>query len=198
MSKILFIQSYLSKDFSVSEYASEKFIKEYSIKHPNDEIIILDLNKEKKLQTVLSLNNFDSFWNEDSQRYIDLINNSDKIIISTGMINFTISPLLKNFLDNILVANKTFKYKYEEKNKSVGLVDPNKKILLIMAQGSYKNWYEFSAFDDYLINVLKFIGLKDINLLLFDGTKTHDQSKLSIEEKFKLKENEFNKLLNEF
>ena len=114
------------------------------------------------------------------------------------MINFTISPLLKNFLDNILVANKTFKYKYEEKNKSVGLVDPAKKILLIMAQGSYKNWYEFSAFDDYLINVLKFIGLKDINLLLFDGTKTHDQSKLSIEEKFKLKENEFNKLLNEF
>ena len=146
----------------------------------------------------MSLNNFDSFWNEDSQRYIDLINNSDKIIISTGMINFTISPLLKNFLDNILVANKTFKYKYEEKNKSVGLVDPAKKILLIMAQGSYKNWYEFSAFDDYLINVLKFIGLKDINLLLFDGTKTHDQSKLSIEEKFKLKENEFNKLLNEF
>lgn len=198
MSKILFIQSYLSKDFSVSEYASEKFIKEYSLNHPNDEIIILDLNKEEKLQTVLSLNNFDNFWNEDSQRYIDLINNSDKIIISTGMINFTISPLLKNFLDNVLVANKTFKYKYEEKNKSIGLVDPNKKVLLIMAQGSYKNWYEFSAFDDYLISVLKFIGLKHISLLLFDGTKTQEQNKLSTEEKFKLKENEFNRLLNEF
>ncbi len=198
MTKVLFIQSYLSKDFSVSEYASEKFINEYKKMHPEDKITILDLNKEEKLQTVLSLNNFNSFWNEDSQRYIDLINEADKIIISTGMINFTISPLLKNFLDNILVANKTFKYKYEEKNKSIGLVDSNKKVLLIMAQGSYKNWYEFSAFDDYLINVLKFIGLTNINLLLFDGTKTHDQNSMSTEEKFKLKENEFNKLLKEF
>ncbi|MBR3832129.1 MAG: FMN-dependent NADH-azoreductase, partial [Mycoplasmataceae bacterium] len=163
-----------------------------------DEIVELNLNEEKKLETILNIKNFDYFWNEESQRYIDLINSSDKIIISTGMINFTISPLLKNFLDNILQANKTFKYKYDGKGTSVGLVDSNKKVQLIMAQGSYKDWYKFSAFDDYLKEVLHFIGLKNIELLLFDGTKTNEQKDLSIEEKFKLKEKEFNELVIKF
>ncbi|MBD5423199.1 MAG: FMN-dependent NADH-azoreductase [Mycoplasma sp.] len=198
MAKILVVESYLSNEFSVSEFATKKFIEEYKKINSNDEFIILDLNKEKKLQNVLSLNNFSNFWNEDSDRYIDLINSCDKIIISTGMINFTISPLLKNFFDNVLQANKTFKYKYDEKGKSVGLVDSSKKVQLIMAQGSYKDWYEFSAFDDYLISVLKFMGLNDISLLLFDGTKTNDQSNLSILEKFQLKEKEFNKCVSEF
>lgn len=198
MSKILVIESYLSKEYSLSEYATNLFIEKYKDIHPNDEIIRLNLSNEKKLQTVLSANNFDTFWDEESQKYIDLINESDKIIISTGMINFTISPLLKNFFDNVLQANKTFKYKYDGKGESIGLVDSNKKVQLIMAQGSYKNWYQFSAFDDYLKSVLEFMGLKDIQLLLFDGTKTAEQKDLTIKEKFKLKEKEFIKLVEQF
>lgn len=198
MSKILVIESYLSKEYSLSEYVTNLFIEKYKDIHPNDEIIRLNLSNEKKLQTVLSANNFDTFWDEESQKYIDLINESDKLIISTGMINFTISPLLKNFFDNVLQANKTFKYKYDGKGESIGLVDSNKKVQLIMAQGSYKNWYQFSAFDDYLKSVLEFMGLKDIQLLLFDGTKTAEQKDLTIKEKFKLKEKEFIKLVEQF
>lgn len=193
MAKVLVIESYLSNEFSLSEYATSKFVEEYKKRNPNDEIIILDLNNEEKMQTILSKNNFASFWNEDSERYIDLIKSCDKIVISTGMINFSISPLLKNFFDHVLVANKTFKYKYEEKGKSVGLLDSNKKVQLIMAQGSFKNWYEFSAFDDYLIHLLKFMGIprENINVLLFDGTKTNEQKDLSITEKFNLKKDDF-------
>lgn len=200
MAKILVIESYLSNKFSISEYATEKFVKEYKNNNPNDEIKILDLNKEKKLENVLSMNNFSTFWDEQSDKYIEMIKESDKIIISTGMVNFTISPLLKNFLDNILLANKTFKYKYDGSNTSVGLIDSNKKVLLIMAQGSYKNWYKFSAFDDYLIDILHFIGIdkKNIQLLLFDGTKTNDQINLNIEEKFNLKIDDFNQILKNF
>ena len=198
MAKILVIESYLSKEFSLSEYATRKFVEEYKKENPNDEFIFIDLNKEEKVQTVLSQNNFSTFWNEDSQRYIDLINECDKIIISTGMINFTISPLLKNFFDNVLQANKTFKYKYDKKGESIGLVDSSKKVQLIMAQGSYKDWYKFSAFDDYLISMLKFMGITNIQLLLFDGTKTHDQKDLTVEQKFKLKEGDFNKLIKSF
>ena len=198
MKKVLVIEAHLSKTFSVSEYATKMFLEKYKELNPNDEIIELNLNNEQKLETILNMKNFDYFWNEESQRYIDLINASDKIIISTGMINFTISPLLKNFLDNILQANKTFKYKYDGKGTSVGLVDPNKKVQLIMAQGSYKDWYKFSAFDDYLKDVLNFMGLKNVELLLFDGTKTNEQRDLSTEEKFKLKEKEFNELVIKF
>lgn len=200
MAKVLVIESYLSNEFSLSEYATSKFIEEYKKRNPNDEIIILDLNNEEKMQTILSKNNFASFWNEDSERYIDLIKSCDKIVISTGMINFSISPLLKNFFDNVLVANKTFKYKYEEKGKSVGLLDSNKKVQLIMAQGSFKNWYEFSAFDDYLIHLLKFMGIpkENINVLLFDGTKTNEQKDLSITEKFNLKKDDFVRSVESF
>lgn len=200
MAKVLVIESYLSNEFSLSEYATSKFIEEYKKRNPNDEITILDLNNEKKMQTILSKNNFATFWNEESDRYIDLIKSCDKIVISTGMINFFISPLLKNFFDHVLVANKTFKYKYEEKGKSVGLVDSNKKVQLIMAQGSFKNWYEFSAFDDYLIHLLKFMGIprENINVLLFDGTKTNEQKDLSINEKFNLKKDDFIRFVETF
>ncbi len=198
MAKVLVIESYLSKEYSLSEHAANLFIEQYKKLNPNDIITILDLNKEKKLQEVISLNNFKTFYDENSQRYIDLINEHDKMVISTGMINFTISPLLKNFFDNVLQANKTFKYKYDGLGTSVGLVDPNKKVQLIMAQGSYKDWYKFSAFDDHLISILEFMGIKNIQLLLFDGTKSPDQINLSIEEKFNLKRDEFNKLVKQF
>ncbi len=198
MAKVLVIESNLSDNYSITKHALDAFLVEYKKRNTSDEIEILDLNKEEKLSCILTKNNYDGFWNEVSDRYIDLIKNADKIIISTSMINFTISPLLKNFLDNVLQANKTFKYKYDGKGESVGLVDSNKKVLLIMSQGSYKDWYKFSAFDDYLIHVLNFIGLSKINLLLFDGTKTKEQRDLSIEEKLKLKEKEFKTIVEEF
>ena len=56
MSKILFIQSYLSKDFSVSEYASEKFIKEYGRRPSESELYAqlikntIDLKIDRRIQ----------------------------------------------------------------------------------------------------------------------------------------------------
>lgn len=198
MAKILIIESYLSKENSLSVYALEKFIDEYKKMNPNDEFIYLDLNKEEKIHTSLSANNFATFWNEESQKYIDLVSNADKIIVSTGMVNFSISPLLKNFLDNILVANKTFRYKYDGKGKSEGLLNPNIKVQLIMAQGADVGTYPFGLFDEYLELVFKFIGIKSVSTLLFDGTKTPNQINLSLEQKFNLKKEEFNKQVKEF
>lgn len=196
MKKILVIQCYLGKEVSLSEYATEKFIDGYKKIKPEDQITFLDLNKEEKLQYILTANNFNSFWNEDSQRYLDLINSSDKIIIQTGMVNFAITPILKNFFDNILVANKSFRYKYD--GISEGLLNPKTKIQLILAQGSKINQYKFSAFDNYLEDVLKFVGFVDIQKLIFDGTKTPSQVNLSIEEKFNLKKDDFKKNLEKF
>lgn len=198
MNKILVIESYLSKENSLAAFATEKFVNEYKKINPNDQIIFLDLNKEEKLQKILTANNFNSFWDSKSEEYIDLFLSCQKIIISTGMINFSISPILKNFFDNILKANRTFKYKYDGKDTSEGLANPETKVQLIMAQGSYKDWYKFSAFDDYLISILNFMGIVKINLLLFDGGKTKEQSSLSIEEKFNLKKEEFGKLVKKF
>ena len=199
MKKVLVIESYLSpRETSVSTYAQDQFLNKYQQLHPTDEIIKLDLNQEEKLKTFLVAATFNSFWDQKSQDYIDLINSVDKIIISTNMVNFNISPILKNFLDNILQAGKTFKYKYDGKGKSQGLVKPGIKAQLIMAQGAYIGTYPWGNFDNYLKNTLHFIGIEDVQILLFDGTKEHDQRDLSIEEKFARKSQEFTKQVSDF
>ena len=199
MKKVLVIESYLSpRETSVSTYAQDQFLNKYQQLHPTDEIIKLDLNQEEKLKTFLVAATFNSFWDQKSQDYIDLINSVDKIIISTNMVNFNISPILKNFLDNILQAGKTFKYKYDGKGKSQGLIKPGIKAQLIMAQGAYVGTYPWGNFDNYLKNTLHFIGIEDVQVLLFDGTKEQDQRDLSIEEKFARKSQEFIKQVSDF
>ena len=199
MKKVLVIESYLSpRETSVSTYAQDQFLNKYQQLHPTDEIIKLDLNQEEKLKTFLVAATFNSFWDQKSQDYIDLINSVDKIIISTNMVNFNISPILKNFLDNILQAGKTFKYKYDGKGKSQGLIKPGIKAQLIMAQGAYVGTYPWGNFDNYLKNTLHFIGIEDVQVLLFDGTKEQDQRDLSIEEKFARKSQEFTKQVSDF
>ena len=199
MKKVLVIESYLSpREASVSTYAQDQFLNKYQQLHPTDEIIKLDLNQEEKLKTFLVAKTFNSFWDQKSQDYIDLINSVDKIVISTNMVNFNISPILKNFLDNILQAGKTFKYKYDGKGKSQGLIKPGIKAQLIMAQGAYVGTYPWGNFDNYLKNTLHFIGIEDVQVLLFDGTKEQDQRDLSIEEKFARKSQEFTKQVSDF
>ncbi|WP_429979877.1 NAD(P)H-dependent oxidoreductase, partial [Mycoplasmopsis bovis] len=54
-----------------------------------------------------------TFWTEtESDYWIDKLKETDILIISTPMINFNYSGTLKNFIDSICVADKSFTYKY--------------------------------------------------------------------------------------
>lgn len=198
MSKVLVIESYLSKEFSLTEYATNYFVDEYKKLNPNDEIVVLNLNNEEKTHISLNSNNFKTFWNEDSKRYIKMVKEADKIIINSGMINFSINPQLKNFLDNILVSGELFRYKYDGKNKSEGLLDSKTKVQLILAQGAPEGWYPFAAFEDYLKGVLSFVGINQVQCINFYGTKTQENIKLTIEEKFNQKKEEIDKMIENF
>lgn len=199
MATILVIESYLSpRSNSVSSYAQDRFIAAYRQLHPEDQFITLDLNQEPKLQTFLTATTFATFWDSESQRYIDLLNRADKLIISTNMVNFNISPILKNFLDNVLVAGKTFRYKYDGKGKSEGLLKPGIKAQLIMAQGASFGTYPWGNFDNYLKHTLGFIGIQDVQVLLLDGTKELPQRDWSLEEKLARKQAEFDAQVKSF
>ena len=67
-----------------------------------------------------------------------------------------------------------------------------------MVQGDKSNAYPFANFDTWLKNVLHFMGIKQIQTLLFSGTNTRKQANLSLEEKFKLKIKEFKRQVSEF
>src|SRR5699024_11685437 len=73
MSKVLVISGSLSKKEASSSYQLlNTFLTKYKIKNPNDEIFFLDLNQEKMASITLSLNNMDTYFNEeDSDKYIN-------------------------------------------------------------------------------------------------------------------------------
>jgi FMN-dependent NADH-azoreductase len=124
-----------SKVGSISELIAQKFIDEYLI-HNNDEVIHMDLNEEQMASKTLTSKGFAMFFNEkDSFYYIDQLKNVDKVIVVAPMINFNYPTVLKNYLDHILMAGKTFKYKYNANGQSVGLLS-NLKVQIITTQGA--------------------------------------------------------------
>ncbi len=196
MSKVLVITSSLSKNKSVSSHAVDLFLENYKIINPNDEIELLNLNENKKIQTLLFADNIDVFWNKESDILIDQLKSADKIIISAGLTNFNIPSTLKSYFDNVLQANKTFKYKYEGNGQSVGLLNSNTKVQLILAQGAEMGWYPFALFDKYIEGTLNFMGITKINTIIISGTKTHEKSNFAIDEM--LDKEELIKLSNDF
>ena len=62
---------------------------------------------------------------------LDEFMNADTVVIGAPMYNFTIPSQLKSWIDNILIAGKTFKY---TETGSVGLAGP-KRVVIAAARG---------------------------------------------------------------
>ena len=171
-----------SEKGSASSKAADIFKKEY-LERTNDEVIILDLNNEEVGTKSLTSTNFSSFFSDGlSDQHIDLLKSVDKLVIASPMINFNYPAVLKNYLDHILVANKTFKYKYNGKGASEGLLTNIKSAQLILTQGAPSGWYSFASHADSLKGSLEFAGIKVQEPLLLDGTKAPDEINKSVEE----------------
>ncbi len=187
MKKVLVIYSSPMMELpsgSVSATMTKEFIDEYK-KHNDDEIIYLDLNKEKMASTTLTSVNLKSFFNEkDSDHYIEQLKNVDKVVISTSMTNFNYTAVLKNYLDHILVANKTFKYKYDKNGESEGLLK-HLKVQILVAQGADFGWYAWGDVAKMLVGTWEFMGTNVATPITLYGTKTPAKIKLSIDEKVK-------------
>lgn len=200
MAEVLIINGSITpKEKSYSWAVAKKFIEKYKALHPQDEIIDLDLNFIPMAQKNLNETNFHSFFNnEDSDKYIQQLKHADKLVIISPMYNFGVSTILKNYLDHVLVADKTFSYKYAKANGSVGLLK-NLKVQIIGSQGAPKGWYSFGNHIAYLEGVADFIGAK-INhpSILLAGTKTQPLNNLSPQAATKVVEAEINQAVKNF
>ena len=156
---------------SISSLALDIFKKIYLEKNPNDEIINLDLNSEEVGIKTLTAYNFNDFFSDGlSDKHIDILKSVDKIVLSSPMTNFNYPAVLKNYLDHILVANKTFKYKYDGKGASEGLLS-HLKVQFILTQGAPTGWYLFASHVKSLKGTFEFIGAQVLEPILIDGTK---------------------------
>jgi len=105
---------------------------------------------------------------------------ADEYIIVTPLWNLSITPMLKAYLDNVVIAGKTFSY--TDKGPK-GLLSGKKAVIIQASGGIYSKSpgkeKDFSM--PYLMNALEFVGVADTTGIYVEGTAFRD-NELILEE----------------
>jgi len=99
---------------------------------------------------------------------------ADAIVIGAPMYNFSIPSQLKAWIDRISVAGKTFAY---DENGPKGLAGGKKVIIASTAGGLHAGQASGQAHEDYLILVLRFLGITDIQVVRAEGLAYGEEPK---------------------
>ncbi|WP_029608427.1 FMN-dependent NADH-azoreductase [Mycoplasma simbae] len=179
--KILSVAGTVNKN-SLSEKINVEIMKKIIKLDPMAMATVLNTANSEFNKNVLGANNFAEFFDKtNSDEWIEKLHDTDILILSTPMTNFNYTAGIKNFIDAIAVANKTFSYKYSEKGGSIGLLD-KLKVIIVGTQGAPEGWYPFGNFIKNLKGTFKFLGAKKIETILVAGTKVAPRSEQTHEE----------------
>jgi FMN-dependent NADH-azoreductase len=184
MSKILYIQASPRGKRSHSIAVADAFIEAYEQKHPDDEIVTLNLFD-------VSIPNFDGLaaqakytilhgqphseeelqvW-KNVEEVIEQFTSADKYVLAVPMWNFGIPYRLKQYIDLLVQPGYTFSYSEDTGYK--GLV-VGKPLLAVYARGGeYPPGSGTEAFDlqtKYIELIFGFIGFKDIRSVVVEPT----------------------------
>ncbi|AEI35409.1 FMN-dependent NADH-azoreductase [Francisella salina] len=171
MKKVLHIRSSIKEENSVSRKigddlishlkstdkvkVSERDLVDNSVEHINPDFInAMANNNQDRLAT--------------SNKLIEELFENDIIVIESPMYNFSIPSTLKSWIDNIMIARKTFLY---TANGPEGLVK-NKKAILVLSKGNIYSEGAAKPLDfqeNYLKTILNFIGINDITVICAEG-----------------------------
>jgi FMN-dependent NADH-azoreductase len=103
-----------------------------------------------------------------SDALVDELIAADTVVIAAPMINFTIPSTLKTWIDYIARAGRTFSY---SESGPKGLVT-GKRVFLVVARGGIysgdKRQFDFQL--PYLLHVLAFLGMTDVEVIEVEGT----------------------------
>jgi FMN-dependent NADH-azoreductase len=174
MTKILLIEASASKSNAITRTASEILINKLKSQFPDSTLVSHDL-------TTNPVPLVDETWllekgSNDEPNYLHDLIESDIVVISAPMYNFSIPASLKAFIDRIVVSGKTFKY---ENNEYLGLLSNDKKVyVLASSMGDWEQMktYNINFYEPYLKHILSFIGLTDVNFIVFNQYKVKGES----------------------
>lgn len=198
MQKILFLNGLISKNkTSISNQFMNYIKKEYLRKSGKSQITEIDLN-DTHVDTILNSNNAHNYYNlVDSLKWINLLRETDKLIIFTPEINFSPSPVVKNFLDSILVAKETFNYSDFSNSQNKGNLT-HLDVLIITTRGSKKAWYKWSSARNWIKQIWKFLRVKKVLTLEINGLNLEKNKKLSDKELIDKYQKKIDKIINKF
>lgn len=185
MSKVLYITCNPKKvEQSFSLEVGKNFIDEYKKVNPNDEVLHLDLFKEDipfvdhdilsswdKLRAGISFEELSSSEKSKLTKfnsYTDQFVEFDKYIFVSPFWNLGVPPLLKAYVDTIMVAGKTFAYTAEGPK---GLLN-NKKAVHIEARGGMYSTPPMDSIEmgsSYIKNILGFMGVSSFESVIIEG-----------------------------
>ena len=164
MSKVLYIKANPKEDKDSRTFQiSEAFMDEYKKLHPDDEIITLDLYKEKIDFLSLESVSAHKMPPEDARshpvlKYAYQFVDADKYVFAEPLWNLGIPAMLKAYIDYITVTGITFVYTAEGPK---GLCSNKKAINITSRGGAYAEGYMASLEmgDKYLRTILGFLGI---------------------------------------
>lgn len=115
------------------------------------------------------------------QALIDQWKRADLILIFMPLHNFNVVSGLKNYIDNILIANQTFKYIADG---SVGLLDGKQQVAYVQTSGSdYEHDLRYVNADiapHYMRTILNFMGISKMELIRAEGLDLIENNKQQI------------------
>lgn len=184
MAKILHIQASPMKERAYSIQAANIFFEARRAAGSDDDVELLDLWQAPlpefgftaasgKYKVMRGLDHSEEealAWAKVVQT-IEQLKASGKLVVSTGMWNFSIPYRLKQYIDIVVQPGLTFSY--DAKSGYSGLITGKPAQLILASGGEYPPGSTMADFDfqkPYLESILGFIGFTDIRTLRVEGT----------------------------
>ncbi|MHC4738895.1 MAG: FMN-dependent NADH-azoreductase [Planctomycetota bacterium] len=184
MSKLLYIQASPRGQRSKSITVADAFVEMYKRRHPNDEIVTLNvfsapipdfdgpvvqakyaiLHGKEHSQEELQV------W-KNVEKVIEQFTSADKYLLAVAMWNFSIPYRLKQYIDVLVQPGYTFSYS-EDKGYQ-GLVAGKPMLVVYARGGEYARGSETEAFDlqkKYIELIFTFIGIKNMRSVVIEPT----------------------------
>ena len=175
--KLLHIDSSILGDASASRQLSRSVVEAWSAAAPNAQVTYRDLASDAlshlSAASLVAAGTPDELRDaaqkheaELAERTLEEFLAADAIVIGAPMYNFAIPSQLKAWIDRIAVAGKTFSY---SENGPVGLAGGKTVVIASSAGGIHAGQPSGQAHEDYLVRVLNFLGIDDIEIVRADG-----------------------------
>lgn len=175
--KLLHIDSSILGDASASRQLSRSVVEAWSAAAPNAQVTYRDLASDALSHlsaaslvaagTPAELRDAaQQHETELAERILEEFLAADAIVIGAPMYNFAIPSQLKAWIDRIAVAGKTFSY---SENGPVGLAGGKTVVIASSAGGIHAGQPSGQAHEDYLVRVLNFLGIDDIEIVRAEG-----------------------------
>jgi FMN-dependent NADH-azoreductase len=175
---------------SVTRQLTARAAEEWKKNHPDGEVIHRDLSATEippitddwggtRLEAS-EVTPAQRAYLSTSDQLIEELRTADTIIIGAPMYNFSISSLLKAWIDQIVRVGKTLAYGPEGPR---GLLEAKKVTVITARGGAYEKGTAREVFDfqePYLRSILGFIGLTDVTFI-HANNQAREQAARSLE-----------------